>query len=694
MIYLEGNLLLIILVVWPILGAFLSYVIGRKNKQFRNYSVEFVTVVELMTIAFLSYMVVTKGEIFFILNDFCGRGLYLKLDGFRVVYIFVATFMWMMTALFSKQYFEHYHNRNRYYLFYLLTLGATIGVFLSSDLFTTFIFFEMMSFTSYVWVVHDEEVESKRAGQTYLAVAIIGGMVMLLGLFFLYHEIGTLNMQELLAASEKVEDKTMLYIAGGCILFGFGAKAGMFPLHIWLPKAHPVAPAPASALLSGMLTKTGIFGILVMSSEVFMHDTNWGRAILILGVLTMLTGAVLALFSINLKRILACSSVSQIGFILVGIGMQGLLGEEKVLAVRGTFLHMVNHSLIKLVLFLAAGVIFMNIHELDLNAIRGYGRKKKALMFSFLMGAFGLSGVPLWNGYISKTLLHESIVEYQHHVEGTPMEINYEYVEWVFLVAGGITVAYMLKLVIAIFVEKNLSHKKMKNTKNNYMSKKTMFALVGSALTLPILGFFPSLTMDKLADISSEFMHAHPLEHSVPYFNFTNLFGSLISIGIGVVIYFGFVRTILMRRNENGIKVYVTIWPKWLDLEDTVYRPVLQYMLPFVIAVICRLFDKLMDAIIYLVSKYILCPKKNRKPISIGTRFTYLIGTIMDDIAKFLNKTILRRHPIRHSFVEIFAVSSTEMNRTSRLVTRSVSFGLLLSCIGLLLTLVYLLAVS
>lgn len=240
-----------------------------------------------------------------------------------------------------------------------------------------------MSFTSYTWVAHEETKEALRAAETYLAVAVIGGLVMLMGLFILYRELGTL---EITALAEAVRSHTLagesgavryrnLFIGASCLLFGFGAKAGVFPLHIWLPKAHPVAPAPASALLSGILTKAGIFGVLVVSCSLLQFDVRWGALILFLGVLTMFTGALLALFSVNLKRTLACSSVSQIGFILIGIGMQGLLGEEGSLAIRGSLLHMVNHSLIKLVLFMAAGVVFMNLHKLNLNEIRGFGRK-------------------------------------------------------------------------------------------------------------------------------------------------------------------------------------------------------------------------------------------------------------------------------------------------------------------------------
>ena len=173
-----------------------------------------------------------------------------------------------------------------------------------------------------MWVAKEEKKEALKAAETYLAVAVIGGLVMLFGIFLLQNTIHTLEISQLLEKSKLVANKGPLYIAGGCILFGFGAKAGVFPLHIWLPKAHPVAPAPASALLSGILTKTGVFGILIVSCNLFFGDELWGRLILVLGILTMFGGALLALFSVDIKRTLACSSMSQIGFMLIGIATQ------------------------------------------------------------------------------------------------------------------------------------------------------------------------------------------------------------------------------------------------------------------------------------------------------------------------------------------------------------------------------------
>ena len=620
----------------------------------------------------------------------CGLGLHFCLDGFRGVYGIVAAFMWMMTLLFSREYLGHEKHLGRYYFFQLVTLNATLGVFLSADLFTTFIFFEIMSFTSYVWVAQEETKGALKAAETYLAVAVIGGLVLLMGLFLLYHTLGTLEMSELLSAAAACEDKGVLYIAGVCALVGFGAKAGACPLHIWLPKAHPVAPAPASALLSGILTKAGVFGILAVSSNIFLHDQRWGLLLLFLGLCTMFGGALLAVFSVDLKRTLACSSMSQIGFILTGIGMQGILGEENGLAARGTLLHMVNHSLIKLALFMIAGVVVMNLHKLDLNDIRGFGRKKPLLNACFLAGALGISGIPLFNGYISKTLLHESIVE------GAELAVELsgflKAAEWVFLFSGGMTLAYMTKLYVALFVEKNSSVKEQKrfDGMRKYMNPISAFAIVGSSAILPVLGFLPHLVTDKIADLGQGFMNFNGEIHAVSYFSFENLKGGLISIGIGAALYWC-IRKFLMAEKQ-GIREYRNCWPDWLDMEGLIYRPLLLTALPFLARVFCRIFDSLVDGIVVLLRKTIYRDRKIPHELPEGSEFTHLLGEALDWLRN-KKRRILRRPAPEHevSFEHRLAMQREKIMETNTIIQRSLSFGLLLFYVGLVFTLIYLL---
>ena len=403
------NLIISICVFAPFLMAILTYFLGKKSELVRN-TLSIATCFAVLGIMVYSFFCGAYEE-----STLSVLSLNFSFSGFQSIYGIVTAFMWFGASLLSVQYFKGHHDLARYYFFFLFTLGATMGVFLSADLITTFIFFEIMSFTSYTWVVQDKNKDAIAAGKTYLTVAVVGGMVCLMGLFLLYNITGTLAINELYSALKDAEKTTELYAAAFCMLVGFGAKAGLFPLHIWLPKAHPVAPAPASALLSGVLTKTGVFGMLIITSRIMVADEIWGYTLLILGAITMVLGAVLGVLSTNLKRTLACSSLSQIGFITVGVSMICLLGEHNSLAANGTVLYMLNHSIVKLVLFLGAGAIYAGAHTLDINKLKGYGRNKPILAITFLMGGCSLAGIPGFCGYLSKTLVHESIVEFIPH---------------------------------------------------------------------------------------------------------------------------------------------------------------------------------------------------------------------------------------------------------------------------------------
>lgn len=709
------------LVFFPMIAAVGSYAIGRRNKNLRD---GFVIVSCLLTFltALSAVIGVARGTVYALsIPGFCGMGLNFELDGFRALYALVGGVMWLATSMLSRQYFaHHYHNRNRYYFFYLMTLGATLGVFLSSDLFTTFIFFEIMSFTSYTWVAHDETPGAMRAAETYLAVAVIGGMVMLIGLFLLWMNLGTLTISELYAAAQACENRGALWAAGLCILFGFGAKAGMFPMHIWLPKAHPVAPAPASALLSGILTKSGIFGIIAVSANIFRESTAWGNMLLVLALITMLGGAVLAVFSVNLKRTLACSSMSQIGFILTGIAMSCLLGHHNALAARGALLYMVNHSLFKLILFMAAGVVYMHLHKLNLNDVRGFGHKKPVLHFAFLMGAFGLMGVPGFSGYVSKTLIHEGIVEYAEllHASGqTGLSVLYTLAEWIYLFSGGLTGAYMIKLYICLFWQKHPTEQIFYDAVKPYMTWLTRIALLGSAVLVPVLGLVPNLTMDAIADFAGGFLHAGTPAHAMAYFSMTNLKGACISLAIGVIVYLGFIRTKLMRK-VNGERVYVDLWPEKLDIEERVYRPFIYGLLDFggtlaqigneeklenrvywptlralsfAGAVVSKALGDVLDLIAAKINETFLAMKHYTETIRVGNVITDTVGGAADKAAEVINHTLLRNHPKAHHYTGTLAGWWNGMMAAVRRVTHTMSYGLLLFGLGLCVMIVYLL---
>ena len=691
------------------------------------------------------------------LNTILVGGLHFQADGFRIAYGLIAVGMWALTSLFSLEYFRHEREHlKRYAVFTILTFAATEGVMFSADLLTTFFFFEILSLTSFVWVIHEETREAIRAAKTYFFIAIIGGLTLFMGLVLLYQSTGTLRYDDLHAAIAASPQPGYAYAAGICILLGFGAKAGMFPLHIWLPKSHPVAPSPASALLSGILTKVGIFGILMTAVPGFFGNTSFGLVILLAGTVTMALGALLALFSVNLKRTLACSSMSQIGFILVGIGTAVFLSgtaealssaapeaaaslpEEAVhfakesveLAHSGLALHMVNHSLIKLTLFMAAGVFVMNLGKLNLNEIRGYGRKKYLLLIPFILGALGISGVPGFNGYISKTLLHEGLVAGREalahaaaHVTTASAAGLLHVIEWIFLVSGGLTFAYMLKLFLCIFVEKpesalpasagnpavgaagtkksdrdmsskNNSETGKRNGNASYMNRLSTCVLLLSAVLLPILGQ-PAVSGRLAAWMTGDDVFAH--FHA---FSWTNLSGSLISLGIGAVVYLMIVRRLLMRIPDVSVsksstagrsdtpdfryrKQYVDCWPKRLDLEDLVYRPLLLNILPAAGGAVASVFadNKILRPLCLIVLK-------------ISGLAAQLLSVSTDGLLILFHDTFMKERVVRADRIRFRKLRGIEKSlaRAYTSISMNFSFALMMTCLGIIVILAIILA--
>ncbi len=656
-----------------------------------------------------------QGESELTIPGVCGFGLTFQADGFRAIYGCIAAFMWMMSGIFSPEYFSHHaENRGRYSLFNLLTLGATLGVFYSNDLYTTFIFFEIMSVTSFVMVAHEETPGAMRAAYTYLAVAVIGGMTTLMGLFLTYKQLGTFAFDAL--AEAKAASGANLTAASWLVVVGFAAKAGLYPLHIWLPKAHPVAPAPASALLSGILTKSGVFGLIVVCSRMMAGDAAFGNLLMVFACVTMFLGALLALFSVDLKRTLACSSMSQIGFITVGLSTMVLLGEHGSFAAYGSVMHMANHSLIKLVLFMAAGVVYMNTHSLDLNVIRGYGRKKHVLHACFLLGALSIACIPpIGSGYNSKSLLHEALLELiVHQQEHGHIWVPYKAAEILFLISGGLTIAYMVKLYICIFWQKNPERQAEYDASGRSMNPVSAIALIGSAIVLPFLGAMPATFLTPLGDMSAHFFGQHAPEHHIDYFCAANLEGAAISISIGAAVYLLIVRPLLMKKNESGVRMYVNRWPAMLDLEDAVYRPLINFVLnlcgkvlgfiahipdskftlafiPRAVTALVRGIAELPERIVLLLRKTIFAVRHAHRKAPVGNRFTFALGSAMNAVSKLLNRIFHREKPFRTDFEYVLDASWQELRKSTGLFTVSVSFGLLLMCAGMYIIFLYLL---
>lgn len=583
-----AQFLLQFILVFPILCALAGWIIGKKHEGVRNFFNVSVTIAEFAVVCILaSYL--EAGPIYVMIPDIMGEGLYLKLDYLRYTFVFLTSFSWMLVTYYSTQYLARFKNRNRYFVFLTLTLSSTIGVFISQDLLNLFTFFELMSFSSYILVIHDEDQYSHKAGASYIAAAIIGGLFLLMGLFLLYYYTGTLNIDLLVSRIQYMG--AVKYVIASLMLIGFGVKAGMVPLHVWLPQAYAAAPSSASAVLSGILSKTGVFGILLISTVIMKNDIYISSALLILGFMTMLTGGLLAAFQKHLKRILAYSSMSQIGYILTGIGLIGLLEHHESIALYGTLLHTVNHSLFKVMLFLCAGVINRMTHEQNINLLRGFGRDRQLLKLIFFIGMMGMTGVPGSIGFVSKSLLHEALVEAQH--------LYHSRLLWgaeiLFIICSALTVVYMLKIFITLFVEEGTGYKEQKI---KYMNFRELAAPVILGLCVLLMGFLPEPVLRYIGRASKYLIH-HADTIEIKIYTVQNLYSAAIILFIGIMAF-----TLLLqkyfRKKKEGSLVYFNPIPDSLNLEDVLYIPLGRILYKLSLAVF-----SVIDALILLPTEWI-----------------------------------------------------------------------------------------
>ncbi|QEK13419.1 NADH dehydrogenase [Crassaminicella thermophila] len=558
----EGKITLLVILLLPAAAAIVGYMIGRKNEKNRDTLNIIITGVELLLVTSL-YKEAMAGPIKLFIPDIMGTGMYLKLDAFRYIFVWISTFIWFLTTMYSTQYLIRYKNRNRYYAFFMLTLASTVGIFLSENILNLFTFFEIMSFTSYALVIHDEDKYALDAGKIYIGMAIGGGMVLLMGLFLLYEYTGVFNISELGVQIRQIGN--IKYLISTLIIIGFGVKASIVPLHVWVPKVYPAAPTPASAILSGVLLKTGLFGIFITTENLMQGDLFISMVILILGLMNMFLGGFLALFQRNIKRILAYSGMSQAGYILVGIGLAGVLKEHKAVAVYGTLYHIINHALFKVLLFMGTGIIYMILHELSINVIRGFGKHKNMLKAVFLIGILAIMGMPGFNGFISKTLLHEAILEayYMYH------SIWWKVAEIVFTISSAVTGAYMLKIFVTVFMEKS---EKYKGQYRDHIRKRALFPMIILSIAIVYIGINPDASLGIVAKGAEAFGIKGHIK--VDFYTLPNIKASLFTIMIGICIYIGFVRMYL-RKHDGNESFYINPSLNWFSLEKNVYAPAL-----------------------------------------------------------------------------------------------------------------------
>ena len=386
----------------PVLATIPLYVIERRSAFMRDVFAQLVSGITLLIVGSMYPFIQAHGAIGISFpRVFPPFGISFRVDMLGFVLALIAALVWFLSIVYSKVYMDHEGGGNRFYPFLLLSLGGCMGVFMTGDFFSLFVFFELMSLSSYVLVVHEETAVAMAAGYKYLILTLIGGLALFFGIVIAYEISGNVNI--LPDNFLFLEPNRLAFVAFLSFLVGFGMKMGVFPMHVWLPDAHPVAPSPASALLSGVMLKTGAYGLIRVIYNVygveFIQDVGWNTILLVLAGITIFLGSAVAIAQTDIKRRLAYSSIGQMGYVLLGIALLTEAG------LTGTIFHIVSHAFMKSTLFLAAGAIIYKTGKRKISDLAGIGFQMPFTMGFFTIAALAMIGIPPLNGFISKLIL-------------------------------------------------------------------------------------------------------------------------------------------------------------------------------------------------------------------------------------------------------------------------------------------------
>lgn len=382
-----------------------------------------------------------------------GLSIKLKVDGFGMLFALVASSLWLITSAYSIGYMRGLkeHAQTRYFCFFAIALSATIGVAFAGNLLTLYLFYEMLSLSTYPLVTHHQDREARGGGRKYLTYLLGTSIGLALpAMLITYHLTGSLEFSSLGVFQDSIS-KPVLVALLLMFLFGF-SKAGLMPFHSWLPGAM-VAPTPVSALLHAVaVVKVGVFSILRILTGIFGIDLLAGKdlntIVCIIASFTVITSSLIALSQDNLKRRLAFSTVGQLAYIILGAGIASKLG------VIGSMLHISMHAFGKITLFFCAGAIFVATGKKYISQMVGIGKQMPITMAAFFIGSLSVIGLPPAGGLISKLFMLRGAIQADMY-----------WVLVVYLVSSLLNVAYFFPIVYQAFFcteEKSMFENKFK----------------------------------------------------------------------------------------------------------------------------------------------------------------------------------------------------------------------------------------
>ena len=485
------NSLIPLFVIIPLGSAFVMSILGSFIKNFNK----FITPIFMLSLVYLTlhFIINSEGSLIYKVGGYEPVGdvpiaIYMVMDGLTKLLLLIISVVGFLSIFYSLSYTKQYTSEGKFYVLFSLMIAGMNGIVISGDIFNIFVFLEIATISSYALVAFGVEKHQLEASFKYQVLGGIASTIILFAIGLIYWNTGTLNIADIsrqltINNSSLAGMDIFLKFISVLLIAGFGLKAAIFPFHSWLPDAHSSAPSPISAMLSGVLIKAvGIYVIIRLFFNMLPLSYELSMTITVLGTISMIIGGLLAIGQWDIKRMLAYSSISQIGYIILGVGIGMLVlatgGNKAVaaLSITGGLFHLLNHSIFKGLLFLSAGAVEYRTGTRDMRKMGGLSEILPITSRTSLVGSLAISGIPPFNGFFSKLIIIIAAIQAQYYV-----------LAFLAVAVSVITIAYFMKLQKYTFY--NNDDSKWKKEK----IKEVPFSMSFSMILLSILCLVMSL---------------------------------------------------------------------------------------------------------------------------------------------------------------------------------------------------------
>lgn len=550
----ENNYGLLLVLLFPAISGIIGFYIGKKNKETRNDWIDIVMIVELVMLGYLAFVIISKNDsISLALNDFLGLGFSLTTGVMQILLSIAVTIVFGVTTQFMKESMKKEEGSNRFYLLFLCMHSMVLGAFMANNLFNFFMFSVAAFLLAYPLIMHRQDKQALKNAGIYISFLVAAITVILTGVVIVFGYLGSVSYNGMYSTIMSKGGNSPILLGGILVFVGFAIFSGMFPVQFQMTRGCSYGLIEVSAVLAAVMSRLGIYGMLVLASHLFVESAFYGRILVTGGLLSAAWGLLLTLTSTDIRKILMGLNVAVNGFSILGTGLISLCGNSNAYAIRSAVYMMLVSALSMLVLYMAALEQVRKMKTYEIKGLIASGKGNRLLAVVTLSACASLGGVPGTAGFLAHSMLFKTV---------------YENVGWKWLITIYVILwAFLMTAVTRIFMKLFVSRKEeavriltaeeelqtesedIEENKTPYRGGEILLLLIG--IIQIAVGILPGMTVDKMEDIFVDFCHGKILIQAVPYFTANAWIGFGIAAVLCILLYVNLVHGVLLRAVKN-----------------------------------------------------------------------------------------------------------------------------------------------